>query len=314
MRHSFFTLIMCLMIHVSSFAQNETLQDTIKVEKQHVDTSSNKVKAFIEHQTDAIVGSVFGPSRQLSNADSIINQFDALPSFGIYKDNYFIVGTDLFKKPTKWNSDAKFQVSIRQRLTNSTLPFKTYFFLTYTQKAFWDVFQDSFPFRDLNFNPTLGLGRAVVRNNRFLGTVMLQFEHESNGKDGDASRSWNKISFGTNLIFNDRWTFHAKAWIPIVDGDNNKDIVHYSGWGSFGMEYSSPKRKYNASLFINKRGGTNLNANIIANFAVRLFSDDSQYLFLEYYNGYGESMLDYKQYRQRLRLGIVIKPDFLSIY
>jgi len=295
-------------------AQNEVSRDTIMVAKQHSDTTNNKVKAFIEHQTDALVGSIFGPSKQLSNADSIINNFDALPSFGIYKDNYFILGTDLFKKPTKWNSDAKFQISIRQRLTNSTLPFKTYLFLTYTQKAFWNVFQDSFPFRDLNFNPTLGLGRAIVRDNRFLGTVMLQFEHESNGKDSIDSRSWNKVSLGTNFMINDRWTFHAKAWIPIVDGDNNKDIVHYSGWGAFGMEYSSPKKKYNGSLFINKRGGVNLNANIIANFSVRLFSDDSQYLFLEYYNGYGESMLDYKQYRQRLRLGFVIKPDFFSIY
>ncbi|MBB4037738.1 phospholipase A1 [Dysgonomonas hofstadii] len=310
----FYFFVLCLLTLTPAFAQNETTQDPVNTEKQNKDTTDGKIRTFIDHQADAIVGSMFGASKQLSNADSIINRFDALPSFGIYKDNYFIVGTDLFHKPNDWNSDAKFQVSIRQRLTNSTLPFKTYFFLTYTQKAFWNVFQDSFPFRDLNFNPTLGLGRAVVRHNRFLGTVMLQFEHESNGKDGDASRSWNKISFGTNLMFNDRWTFHAKAWIPIVDGTNNKDIVHYSGWGSFGMEYSSPKRKYNASLFINKRGGVNLNANIVANFSVRLFSDDSQYLFLEYYNGYGESMLDYKQYRQRLRLGIVIKPDFLSIY
>lgn len=311
---SFFLIVLFSLTLTLSYAQNGTLQDTIKVEKQHADTVGNKVRAFIDHQTDAIVGSIFGASKQLSNADSIINRFDALPSFGIYKDNYFVAGTDLFHKPNNWNSDAKFQVSIRQRLTNSTLPFKTYFFLTYTQKAFWNVFQDSFPFRDLNFNPSLGFGRALVRHDRFLGTIMLQFEHESNGKDGLDSRSWNKVSFGTNFMFTDRWTFHAKAWIPIVDGDNNKDIVHYSGWGLFGMEYSSPKKKYNASLFVNKRGGVNLNANIIANFSVRLFSDDSQYLFLEYYNGYGESMLDYKQYRQRLRFGIVIKPDFFSIY
>ena len=314
MKRFYFISIVYLLAHITSFAQNETLRDTIKAEKHHVDTTENKVRAFIDHQTDAIVGSIFGASKQLSNADSIIKKFDALPSFGIYKDNYFVAGTDLFCKPTQRNSDAKFQVSIRQRLTNSTLPFKTYFFLTYTQKAFWDVFKESFPFHDLNYNPSLGFGRALTRHNRFLGTIMLQFEHESNGKDGEDSRSWNKVSFGTNLLFTDRWMFHAKAWIPIVDGMNNKDIVKYSGWGTFGIEYSSPKRKYNASLFVNKRGGVNLNANIIANFSIRLFSDDNQYLFLEYYNGYGESMLEYKQYRQRLRLGIVIKPDFLSIY
>lgn len=294
-------------------AQNEASQDTIKTEAHKSDTTKN-IGAFISHQTDAIIGSLFGHSRQLSNADSIVNRFDALPSFGIYKDNYFIVGTDMFKKPNRTNSDAKFQVSIRHRLTNSILPFKTYIFLTYTQKAFWDVFKESFPFRDLNYNPSIGLGRALVRHNRFLGTVSLQFEHESNGKDGEDSRSWNKVTFGTSLMFNDRWTFQSKAWIPIVDGENNKDIVKYAGWGFIGMEYSSPKRKYNASCVVTKRGGANLNANITLNFSIRLFSDDNQYLFLEYYNGYGESMLEYNQYRQRLRLGIVIKPSFISVF
>lgn len=107
---------------------------------------------------------------------------------------------------------------------------------------------------------------------------------------------------------------HSKAWIPIVDGGNNKDIVKYSGWGLLGLDYSSPKKKYNFGVQMTKRGGRNLNANLTVNFAVRLFNDDNQFLFLEYYDGYGESMLDYKQYRQRLRLGIVIKPDFISMY
>lgn len=286
------------------------LSDSLSKSKLEHQKDSTGFSSFISHQTDALVGSLFGKSRQLSNADSLINKFDARPSFGIYKDNYFIVGTEMFRKPTKYNSDAKFQVSIRHRLTNSTLPFKTYFFLTYTQKAFWDIFQESFPFRDLNFNPTLGLGRALIRHNRYLGTISLQFEHESNGKGGDDSRSWNKASFATQLALNDQWSFQAKAWIPIVDSQNNKDIVSYSGWGFVAMDYSSPRHKYNVGCIITKRGGVNLNTNIQLNFSIRLFSDDNQYLFLQYYNGYGESLLDYKQYRQRLRLGIVIKPDF----
>jgi phospholipase A1 len=314
MRNFYFLVVICLIATVSSYAQDAALQDTIKAGKYETDTVTNNIKTFISHKTDAIVGSIFGPSKQLSNADSIIKQLDALPSFGIYKDNYFIVGTDMFKKPTQMNSDAKFQISIRQRLTNSTLPFKTYLFLTYSQKAFWNVFQNSFPFRDLNFNPTLGLGKALVRDNRFLGTISLQFEHESNGKDGLDSRSWNKVSFSSYFTLDDRWDFQAKAWIPIVDGDNNKDIVKYAGWGLVALNYSSPKRKYNIGCVVTKRGGVNLNANIELNFSVRLFSDDNQYLFLQYYNGYGESMLDYNQYRQRIRLGVVIKPKFMTTY
>lgn len=282
--------------------------DSVSLEHKHKDGSG--FSAMISHHTDIIIGSLFGQSKQLSNADSIINRFDALPSFGMYKENYIAVGTTMFRTPTKTNSDAKFQVSIRNRMTNSTLPFKTYLFLTYSQKAFWDVFQKSFPFRDLNFNPTLGIGKALIRNNRFLGTINMQFEHESNGKDGLDSRSWNKVSFGTMLMLNDHWTFQSKLWIPIVDSGNNKDIVDYTGWGFLAMDYTSPRHKYNASCVLTKRGGVNLNANVELNFSVRLFSDDNQYLFFQYYNGYGESLLDYNQYNHMFRVGIILCPSF----
>lgn len=261
-----------------------------------------------------IIGSMFGESMKLGNADSLINEFDSRPSFGIFRDNYIVVGTEMFKKATKYNSDAKFQVSIRQRLTNSVLPFKTHLYLTYTQKAFWDIFQDSFPFRDLNFNPGIGLGKPLIANNRFLGMVTLEVEHESNGKDGDASRSWNKITFGSMLTFNDKWALQAKAWIPLVDGENNKHLTSYSGLGLIALNYMSSKSKYNANIVVTKRAGAFFDSNILVNFSIRLFSDDNQYLFAEYYNGFGESMLDYKQYRQRIRFGIVIRPNFFSVF
>lgn len=286
--------------------------DSLKY-RQRTDTAVS-IREYISKSTDVLVGSIFGDSRKLSNADSIINSFDAMPSFGIYKDNYFAVGTDLFREPDRNNSDAKFQVSIRNRLTNSILPFKTYLYLTYTQKAFWDVFKESFPFRDLNYNPSIGIGRALVRKNRFLGTITMQFEHESNGKDGLESRSWNKISFGSFFAMDDRWSLQTQAWIPLVDGSNNPDIVSYKGWGLFAIDYNSPKQKYNFGCVLTKRAGNIFDANITINASIRIFSDDNQYLFFEYYNGYGESMLDYKQYRQRFRLGIVIKSNFMTMY
>lgn len=301
---------------VSQDQDNRSIQDSIppqvvdSVKLDNKEKDSGSISALISHRTDILIGSLFGESKQLDNADSLIKRFDALPSFGMYKENYFAAGTTMFSTPTKDNSNAKFQVSIRNRMTNSTLPFKTYLFLTYSQKAYWDVFKESFPFRDLNYNPTLGIGKALIRNNRFLGTITFQFEHESNGKDGLDSRSWNKASFGAMFLLDDNWTFQSKAWIPIVDSGNNKDIVDYTGWGFVAMDYSSSQHKYNASCVVTKRGGANLNANIEFNFSIRLFSDDNQYLFLQYYNGYGEFLLDYKRYSHMLRLGIVLRPSF----
>lgn len=269
---------------------------------------------IMEEQADKIFSSLFGDSKKLSNADSIIRRMDDLPPFGIYKDNFFVVGTQLFSTPTRWNSDAKFQVSIRHRLTNSVLPFKTYLYFTYTQKAFWDVFKESFPFRDLNFNPAIGIGRTLVYKNRLLGAMALQLEHESNGKDGLDSRSWNKITFASTFILHEHWMLESEMWIPIVDGGQNKDIVEYSGWANLSLEYTSPNRKYVMGVSVTKRKGWNLNHNVTLQAAARIFSDSNQFLFIEYYNGYGEAMLDYKQHRQRLRFGFVIKPDFMNLF
>ena len=74
------------------------------------------------------------------NADSIRQEFDRGPYFTLYKDNYLTAGTSLGDKPNGDNSDVKFQVSISQRLTKSTLPFNTYLFLMYSQKCMWNVF------------------------------------------------------------------------------------------------------------------------------------------------------------------------------
>lgn len=285
--------------------------DSLKINPNH-----RHRKSYVEERasevTTRVVNSVFKPDSQLK-ADSIIKVFDDSPSFGIYKDNYIVVGTDLLRHPNSDNSDAKFQISLIQRLTNSVLPFRTYLFLTYTQLAFWDVFQESFPFRDINFNPTLGLGKPLVMNNRYLGDISIQLEHESNGKDGDDSRSWNKISFSGQFNFNRHWSGFAKLWIPFVDGENNPDIVQYKGYGTFAVNYNQ-RNKYSLSFIVAPRSGGLGNMNMTFNASYRLFKNDNQYLFFEFYNGYGEGMLDYKEFHQRFRLGFVIKPTFRFIY
>lgn len=292
-----------------------TISDTTIV-PQNPDENNLEHKHLFEERvssvTDKVVGTVFKPNDQLK-ADSLIKVFDDSPSFGIYKDNYIIVGADLLRHPDPDNSDAKFQISVIQRLTNSVLPFKTYLFLTYTQLAFWDVFQESFPFRDINFNPTVGLGKPLIKGNRYLGDISIQLEHESNGKDGDASRSWNKISFSGLFNINPHWSYFTKLWIPFVDGENNPDLVNYKGYGIMAINYNQ-REKYSLSLILNPRSGGFGNMNMTFNASYRLFKNENQYLFFEFYNGYGEGLLDYKEFHQRFRIGFVIKPTFRFIY
>lgn len=246
------------------------------------------------------------------NADSIRRDFDNRPFFGLYKDNYFTVGTTVGSKPTAANSDVKFQVSISQRLTKSVLPWHTYLFLMYSQKCMWNVFENSMPMRDLNFNPGIGLSKLLISKNRLVGKLTLLIEHESNGRDRMASRSWNKISFCGNIYLDPNLMVHGKFWIPIVDGGNNRDILRYSGIYQTGIQALSTNRRWVLSATFVKRKGGNFNANSIVELGFRIRKKDNQFLFLQYYNGYGENLLDYNKYHSRLRIGLLIKPDFFS--
>lgn len=246
------------------------------------------------------------------NADSIRRDFDNRPFFGLYKNNYFTVGTTVGSKPTAANSDVKFQVSISQRLTKSVLPWHTYLFLMYSQKCMWNVFENSMPMRDLNFNPGIGLSKLLISKNRLVGKLTLLIEHESNGRDRLASRSWNKISFCGNIYLDPNLMVHGKFWIPIVDGGNNRDILRYIGIYQTGIQALSTNRRWVLSATFVKRKGGNFNANSIVELGFRIRKKDNQFLFLQYYNGYGENLLDYNKYHSRLRIGLLIKPDFFS--
>ena len=247
------------------------------------------------------------------NADSIRGILDKMPYFTLFKDNYFVGGTTLGHKQTAANSDAKFQLSIAQRLTKSKLPFDTYLFIQYTQKAFWNVFQESLPMKDLNFNPGIGLGHLIVYHNKYIGKGYLMPEHESNGKDSTASRSWNKVTFAVAITLSPNWEAQFKTWIPIVDGENNKDLLKYNGIFQVAANYRTDNRRFNCGVILTKRK-TWTSFNTQVELSYKFNNNENQYFFLQYYNGYGENLLEYNKFKSMIRIGFVIKPSDFSLY
>ena len=253
------------------------------------------------------------PERQ--SEDSLMQALGNIPAFTIYKDNYVITGTSFAGgKINKYNSDAKFQISLRHRLYRKLLPYRIYIFLTYTQISFWDIYRKSAPFSETNYNPTLGFGRNFIRNKRIEGIGMIQFEHESNGRDSIQSMSWNRITFTGIYIPDQNFTLQAKAWIAMMLSEYNKHITRYAGIGHLGLTYASDNGRFSASALMIKRGGWNLNANWQLGIAYRLFKADNQFLYLQYYNGYSESLIHFNEFQRYLRIGFVIKPNSISIY
>lgn len=251
-------------------------------------------------------------ARFFSSSEEDLN---TIPAFTIYKDNYIVTGTSFAGgKVNQYTSDAKFQISLRHRLYKSMLPWKVYLFFTYTQKSFWDIYRKSAPFTETNYNPTLGLGHNFVRDKDVAGLVFLQFEHESNGRDSIWSRSWNKISFMGLYAIDANCTLQAKFWIPIMVAKENKNIVRYAGFAQMAGTYTSNNERFSASALLVKRGGWNLNANLQLEFAYKIFRLDNQFIFLQFYTGCGESMIDYNKYQNFLRIGFVIKPNSFTLF
>lgn len=262
----------------------------------------------------ALRAQIVREDKSINLSDSLRLEFDRGPYFRLYRDNYFVVGTDPVHKPTANNSDVRFQVSIMQKLTRSTLPLGTYIFLMYTQQVSWDVFKNSMPMHDFTFNPGLGIVKPLFTRDRYLGNVSLVVEHMSNGRDSVQSRSWNRIAIGGNIMITENVTVDGKIWIPIVDGQNNRDILKYVGIFQGGVSVFSKNRKFGGSLHFVKRNTWKLDYNTILDLYWRPWDRANQYFFLQWYNGYGENLLDYNRFHNRLRVGIVIKPRFFSEY
>ena len=257
---------------------------------------------------------VFTKSMYLEiNEQQVLDLLDRQPSFGMYKDNYFTTGIPTNKKIDQYSADAKFQISIRQRLTKTVLPFNSLLMLTYTQKSFWDIYQDSYPFADNNYNPGLALIKPIVVDNKLGGLAILAFEHESNGlADSLKSRSWNYFVFTSTYFYNMYFTFQAKVWAGWVS-DDNPDLLDYRGYGLLAANYRSKNDRFGISAIINPRKKlTRANTKLELNY--KLAPKFNQYLFLQWYNGYAEGLLEYNRYSSMVRLGICIKPPMRNFY
>ncbi len=244
-------------------------------------------------------------------ADSVKRDFSNQPYFGLYKDNYFIFGPPVGLKASKNNTNVKFQISISQRLTRSTLPWGTYLYLFYTQKCFWNILENSLPMTDLNFNPGIGITKPLFVKNHYIGKLTFLIEHESNGRDSIQSRSWNRVALAANVMVTKNLMVHGKIWAPIVDGKNNKDIVRYCGIFQVGFQVLSDDKRFSGGVTIVPRHRFG-SCNTIVDLSYRILKRDNQYLFLQFYNGYGEGLLEYNKFHSQVRIGLLIRPKLFS--
>lgn len=95
--------------------------------------------------------------------------------------------------------------------------------------------------------------------------------------------------------------------------NTNTDLLTYKGYGNFSVDF----RTYNERWWFQwkhypRRNVITMNTTLSTTF--RVSKKFNQNLFFELYNGKGDSLLEYKNYDLKLRVGMCIKPDFFSVF
>lgn len=248
-----------------------------------------------------------------TNDQGLLDEIASQPPFGVFRDTFIVTGPPLNTGANRSNFDALVQFSFRQRLINSRLPFNFFLFFSYTQKSFWKPYESSSPFRSHMYNPALGIGKYLTSKGKLWGMLFIQAEHESNGRKGKESRSWNFISFTGKYIFNPRLSLTLRTWLPWVDGKQNKDLLDYRGLATISMDMKSRDDMWWWTAEITPRKGF-LSMNTTLTMGYKISQRFNQYLFARFFNGRSEDLNYHRKYDINFRVGICIKPKFFTVY
>jgi phospholipase A1 len=213
------------------------------------------------------------------------------------------------------NLEAKFQLSLKFQVANGVLGRDSLLFFAYTNQSYWQSYNSQFssPFRETNHEPEMfvllpqqwhlfGLRNRVIA----LGLV-----HQSNGRSGTLSRSWNRLY--ANFIFErDNMVLSVRPWYRLPEpaknapddphGDDNPDILDYMGYGDMRILYKNRQQTYSLMvrnpLHMPFRGAVELNWSFPLGKRLKGY--------VQYFNGYGESLIDYNARVNRLGIGIAL--------
>lgn len=233
-------------------------------------------------------------------------------ALGFNEPMYFVVGG---RDPRS----ARFQISFRYRLFDSrsviaeTLPLARGLYFGFTQTSMWDLSSDSKPFRDTSFRPSFFYQWKLSdpKNTSSLA-LAAGYEHESNGRDEEDSRSIDTLFLQADArhYFGDSPLYLGitpKLW-HYLDKDENPDIARYRGYGQLGVRFG---RDDGLMLAAQLRRGTagKSGTQLDLSYPLRrsIFSGVGAFVHLQYFHGYGETLLDYNQSsKPQFRIGLSV--------
>jgi phospholipase A1 len=217
-------------------------------------------------------------------------------------------------------TEVEFQLSIQKVLSYNLLGLNDYLSLAYTQHVWWQAYDNSAPFREINYTPEIFFtipSPYAIDEAHNLKAIQLGFRHQSNGQEGYRSRSWNSLFF-SSLWQWDRLFLKAQMWYQLPEdlkgddfydgsnldasGDDNPDLEEYIGYGDIQIKYLYGKNQFGLT-WRNNLNLTDNRGSIELDYSTPLRNSDNTYWYVKYFNGYAESLIDYDRSTSKISFG-----------
>ncbi|MCU0868544.1 MAG: phospholipase A [Burkholderiales bacterium] len=202
------------------------------------------------------------------------------------------------------DAETKYQFSFKTKLVQGLMGDRVDLWGAYTQQSSWQVYADSAPFRESNYEPEL---IATVRLPVTFGPVRLRMVnlglvHQSNGRSLQLSRSWNRVyaQFGAEI---GDFTLLVRPWWRIPEdraNDDNPDITRFVGRGDAWLLWRGGGHSLGLMVRNNLSTTTNRGA-VQLDWRFPLYRNFKGYVQL--FSGYGETMIDYNHRQDTVGIG-----------
>ena len=217
-----------------------------------------------------------------------------------FKPIYFLLG----------RPHAKIQISFKVQLLR-----KAPIFFAYSQLLIGDLLVADPGFRDVNYNPEF-FYRLRFSPESETGFDFSPYEHESNGKGGGFERAWDRAYIRYHADFagpeRSRFAWAFKVWVPLYFKPANQDLAQFRGLWELGVTLSGFPGGCFEDTDIGLRlypGGKLLIDPTQGGQELTFLSKFSHSSFVprfvaQFFHGHGENLIDYREDRTGIRLGV----------
>lgn len=204
------------------------------------------------------------------------------------------------------NIETEFQISLKKNLTYDLLKLNEIIGFGYTQEVWWQFYSDSAPFRETNYRPEIWMVMPLeneIFQNIGLKAFKIAFWHESNGLGEPLSREWNQIYLDSVFYYSNLITT-LRIWYP-DEGNNNKDITDYLGYGHLKLNYILGKHQFDLTLRNNLHFNSENRGSIEGEWSYPIGHSKNNFWYFKAFSGYGASLMDYNHQQNRFAFGFL---------